>query len=207
MSNQGKSSSSEEIHMMSLDTISLQTRSQNYDKSTDKKEDHSSSGKAPSTGSPKSSSTIPLTIEKPILDMILRPPKSTLRKAIFNPNSQAAPFYNVFEYLAQEPCAISTLEVIQSCPTQRKNLLTTLGAKDLSDMNLIHFNPENLNPRLPHQLAFQVITRAVGKKVFRTILDEGASTSGLSLSCWKSIGSPELVKSSTTLKSFDGRGF
>ena len=87
MSNHGNSSSLEEIHMMSSDTINLQTRSQNYEKPTDKKEDHFSSGKAPSTSSPKSSSTIPLSIEKPTLDMILCPPKSTLRKAVFNPNS------------------------------------------------------------------------------------------------------------------------
>ena len=73
--------------MMSSNTINLQTRSQNYDKPTDKKEYHSSLGKAPSTGSPKSSSIVPLTIEKPTLDMILRPPKSTFRKAIFNPNA------------------------------------------------------------------------------------------------------------------------
>ena len=72
--------------MMFSDTISLQTRSQNYDKPTDKKEDHYSSWKAPSSSSPESSSTIPLSIEKPTLDMILRPPKSTLRKAVFNPN-------------------------------------------------------------------------------------------------------------------------
>ena len=78
---------------------------------------------------------------------------------------------------------------------------------DPSDMNLIHFNPKNLKPRLPHQLDFQVITRLVGKKVFRTILDEGASTYVLSLSCWKAIGSPKLVKSPTTLKSFEGRFF
>ena len=85
MSNQGNSSSSEEICMMSLDTITLQAQSYNSDKPTDKKEDHSSSGKAPSTSSPESSSTIPLTIKKPTLDMILHPPKSTLRKAIFEP--------------------------------------------------------------------------------------------------------------------------
>ena len=100
-----------------------------------------------------------------------------------------------------------TLEVLQSYPTQRKNLLTALGATDPSDMNLIHFNLENLNHILPHQLDFQVISRVVGQKVFGTILDEGASTSILSLSCWKSIGSPELVKSPMTLKSFDGRRF
>ena len=62
--------------------------------------------------------------------MVLCSPKSTLRKVVFNPNAQATQFYNVFEDLAQEPCAISTLEVLQSCPTQCKNLLTVLGALD-----------------------------------------------------------------------------
>ena len=76
--------------MMTSDTISLQTRIQNYDKPTDKNEDHPSLGKAPSTSSHESSSIVPLTIEKPTLDMILRPPKSTLRKAVFNPNAQAS---------------------------------------------------------------------------------------------------------------------
>ena len=49
--------------------------------------------------------------------------------------------------------------------------------------------------------------KVVGKKVFRTVLDEGASTLVLSLSCWKAIGSLELITSPMTLKSFDGRGF
>ena len=73
--------------MMFSDTINLQTQSQNYDKPANKKEDHSSSRKAPSTSSLKFSSTVPLSIEKPTLDMILHPPKSTLRKAVFNPNA------------------------------------------------------------------------------------------------------------------------
>ena len=102
---------------------------------------------------------------------------------------------------------MSTLEVLQSCPTQRKNLLTMLGALDPDNSNLIHFNVENYKSRLPHKLAFQIITKVVENKVFRTVLDEGASTSILSLSCWKAIGSPKLVTSPTTLKAFDGRGF
>ena len=97
-----------------------------------------------------------------------------------------------------------TLEVLQSCPTQRKNLLTTLGALDPDNTNLIHFNVENYKCRLPHKLSFQIIMKVVGKKVFRTALDEGASTSVLSLSCWKAISSPKLVASPTTLKAFDG---
>ena len=138
--------------------------------------------------------------------MVLHPTKSTLRKALFNPNARATQFYNVVEELAQEPCAMSSLEVLQSCPMQWKKLLTSLGSLDLDNTNLIHFNPENHKSRLPHQIAFQIVTKVVGKKVFRTVLDEGASTSVLSLTCWKAIGSPELVKSLTTLKSFDGRG-
>ena len=100
-----------------------------------------------------------------------------------------------------------TLEVFQSCPTQCKNLLTALGARDLDNTNLIHFNVENCKYRLPHQLAFQIVTKVVGKNIFRNVLDEGASTSILSLSYWKAIGSPELAKSPTTLRAFDGRGF
>ena len=72
---------------------------------------------------------------------------------------------------------------------------------------MIHFNVENYKSRLPHKLAFQIITKVVRKKVFQTVLDEGASTSIFSLSCWKAVGSPELVTSLTTLMAFDGWGF
>ena len=73
--------------MMSSDTINLTTQSQSYDKSEENKIEKPSPDKAPSTGSPTSSSNGPLTIEKPNLDMILCLPKSTLRKVVFNPNA------------------------------------------------------------------------------------------------------------------------
>ena len=108
--------------------------------------------------------------------MILRPPKSTIRKAIFNPNSQATQFCNVVEDLTQAPCVMSTLEVLQSFPTQRKNLLTALGAVDPDNTNLLHFNFLNYKPILLHKLAFQIIMRVVGKRFFQTVLDEEALT-------------------------------
>ena len=83
-------------------------------------------------------------------------------------------------------------------------MLTALGSLDPDNSNLIHFNVENYKYRLPHKLAFQIITKVVRKKVFRTVLDEGASTSVLSMSCWKDINSLELVTSPMTLKAFDG---
>ena len=76
-----------EIRMMSSDTINLNTRSQLFDKPIEKKDKNPPFEKAPSTSSPPSSSNGPLVIEKPNIDLILRPPKATLRKAIFNPNA------------------------------------------------------------------------------------------------------------------------
>ena len=87
MSNQGNSSSTEEIQMMSSDNINLTPRSQSYDNPEEKKIEKPSLDKAPSTGSPASLSNGPLMIENPNLDMTLRPPKSTLTKVVFNPNS------------------------------------------------------------------------------------------------------------------------
>ena len=43
--------------------------------------------------------------------------------------------------------------------------------------------------------------------VKRTVIDEGTATSVMSLSCWKSLSSPELSKSMTMLTTFDGRSF
>ena len=53
-----------------------------------------------------------LHIEKPIPEAIFHPPKGNLCKSIINPNSRASQYYNIVEYLAQEPYAMSDLEVL-----------------------------------------------------------------------------------------------
>jgi hypothetical protein len=45
------------------------------------------------------------------------------------------------------------------------------------------------------------------KNIFQTVIDEGASTCVMSLTCWKAIGSPSLNESHNTLKAFNGFGF
>ena len=127
---------------MSSKNVRLTTCTQSCDKLEENKNENPSLDKALPTGSPASSSNSPLTIKNPNIDMILSPPMSTLRNCIFNLNAQATQFYNVVEDLAQEPCAMYTLEVLQSCPTQGRNLLTSLGALDPDDTNLIHLNVE-----------------------------------------------------------------
>ena len=74
----------------------------------------------------------PLHIEKPNPDLVIKsPPKGVLRKSAFNPHTSAAQNYNIVEDLAISPSAMSALEVLQSCPAQRKLLLSALGAVDL----------------------------------------------------------------------------
>ena len=51
---------------------------------------------------------------------------------------------------------------------------------------------------------FQIHTTIAGKNVCRSVLDEGASTSITSLSCWRAVGSPIVNLSTTTLNAFDG---
>jgi hypothetical protein len=102
---------------------------------------------------------------------------------------------------------MSTLEVLQSCPTQRKALLKDIGGIDPMDMNLIIFDLEDQIPRLPPQLAFQIQVIVFEKNICRTVIDEGASTCVMYVTCWKAIGSPSLNESHKTLKDFNGSGF
>ena len=64
------------------------------------------------------SNTTPLQIEKLLPNTILIPLKVTLKRVTHNPNSQVLENYSIIEYLAQTPYAMSTLEVLQSYPTQ-----------------------------------------------------------------------------------------
>jgi hypothetical protein len=109
--------------------------------------------------------------------------------------------------LAQAPCAMSALEVLQHCPNQRRMLLAAIGAIDPELSNHIMFNLDNYTSRLSHQLAFQVDVVVHNQQIHKTVLDEGASTCVMSLACWKSLKSPALNKSLTMLHTFNGRGF
>jgi hypothetical protein len=60
---------------------------------------------------------------------------------------------------------------------------------------------------LSHQLALKITVRCLNKNIFHMVIDEGVTTCIMSLSCWKSIGSPQLTTSSTILKYFDGHYF
>jgi hypothetical protein len=123
---------------------------------------------------------------------------------VFNPHTRAAQNYSIVEDLAQAPSAMSSLKVLQSFPAQRKALLKAISGIDPTDTNLIIFDLEDHVPRLPPQLAFQIQVVVENKNICRTVIDEGASTCVMSVTCWKSIGSPTLTESHNTLKDFNG---
>jgi hypothetical protein len=156
-------------------------------------------------------SSLPLQIEKTLGETMTHIPKGAFKRASHNPNARATQNYSVVEDLSQTPCAMSALEVLQSFPAQRKALLTALGSTETCNPGTIMLDTTDLKPRLPYHVAFQIVvahpTKAFTRNIFRTVVDEGASTCVMSLACWKAIGQPELSPSPTLLTAFDGRSF
>src|SRR5882757_9400909 len=123
-------------------------------------------------------------------------PKGVFKKTLHNPNARAASNYSVVEDLAQTSCAMSALEVLQSCPAQRDTLLAALGNMDSSSL-MAKFHLSNVKIRLPYHVSLSIDVIHGGKTIGRAVVDEGDSTCVISLSCWKALGSLELVLSNT----------
>lgn len=134
-------------------------------------------------------------------------PKNILKKSTYNPNARDTQNYSIVEDLAQAPCAMSTLEVLQTYPAQRKAFLATICVFEKSSSGLINFDTENHKTRLPYHVTFEIKFSSKGSSIHITIIDEGASTCMMSLSCWKALKCLELVPSSQLLKAFDGHTF
>ena len=132
------------------------------------------------------------------------PPCPPIQRVSNNVMAIAAVSYNIVDGLAQTPTAMSALEVLKTCPTQRKSLLAALGAVDPSDSNFITFDMENGEPRMPSTIDFQIPVSIWNLVVHPCIVDEGASTCIMSTLVWKKLGSPILQPSSTTLRAYDG---
>jgi hypothetical protein len=98
--------------------------------------------------------SLPLQIKKTLGETMTHIPKGAFKKSSHNPNSRAAHNYSVVEDLSQTPCAMSSLEVLQSCPAQRKALLTALGSTETCNSGTIMLDTTDLKPLLPYHVAF-----------------------------------------------------
>jgi hypothetical protein len=81
-------------------------------------------------------------------------PKGAFKKASHNPNARDAKNYSLVEDLSQTPYAMSSLEVLQSCPSQRKDLLDSLGSTETCNLGMIILDTIDLKPCLPYHVAF-----------------------------------------------------
>jgi hypothetical protein len=74
---------------------------------------------------------------------------------------------------------------------------------------VIIFYPTELKPHLPYHVAFQIVVSYTMKyfmrNIFRTVIDDDASTCVMSLACWNAIGQPRLSPLPTFLTTFDDR--
>ena len=180
--------------------VSIATRSKYYFGS------RQAVGKEIADGPPPPPISGPLDIEWPSTESIVRPPsKGVLCKSLYNPNAHAAQHYSIVEDLAQAPSAMSVLELLLSCLSQWKALLSAIGGLDPADTSLLVFDLENFVPRLPHQIVLIIQVGINGLNIHRAIVEEGASTCVMSFICWKAIGSLVLTSSPNALEAFDGR--
>jgi hypothetical protein len=117
----------------------------------------------------------------------------------------------VVEDLSQTPCAMSALEVLQSFPSQRKDLLAALGSAKTCNLEMIILDTTDLKPHLPYHVAFHIVVaytmKTFTRNIFHTVVDEGTSTCMISLACCKVIGQPILSLSPNLLTTFEGHSF
>lgn len=93
-----------------------------------------------------------------------------------NPHEKATHHYSVVDDLAQSLATMSTLEVLQTCPSQNKELFTTLGAIYLSYIHLMTSDIDQSEPCLPSSVAFQIPITIKDICIYHCVIDEGAST-------------------------------
>lgn len=98
----------------------------------------------------------PLHIERPVVEPIPWMLKGSAKHLMVNPNVRFTHNYSIVEYLAQIPCVMSALDVIQSRPSQRSVFLTTIGAMNLKNSLIVTFGISKIKKRLPHHMDFQI---------------------------------------------------
>lgn len=100
------------------------------------------------TNQPSSLITTSSEVVLPIIPKLtIKPPKGVVHKSTFNPCARVAQDYNIVEDLGQSPSAMSALEVLQNCPSQKQALLSAIAVIDPTDSNLVAFNHKRYEPQ------------------------------------------------------------
>ena len=99
---------------------------------------------------------------------------------------------------------MSTLEVLHTCPPQRKDLFSSAGVCDDSSPSMIKFETYGIQHRFPYYVSVLIHVECLNNTIMNTVIDEGVAASVMYLACWKGLGSPTLSKFVNMLTYFDG---
>lgn len=119
-------------------------------------------------------------------------------------NSKDVHRYNIVNGFVQSRSPMSALEVLQTFPTQRKCLISTLGTIYLANSHLLVFDLDKDIPQLASIVSFHILVLVQKINIHHCIFNEGASTCIMSKSIWKKLGFPKLKPSNNTLREYDG---
>ena len=72
---------------------------------------------------------------------------------------------------------------------------------------MIKFETMGVDPRFPYYVSLLIHVECLNNTTMHIVIDESVSTSMMSLSCYKGLGSPMLSQSTNMLTAFDGRSF
>jgi hypothetical protein len=100
---------------------------------------------------------------------------------------------------------MSILKFLQTCPTQWKSLISSLGEIHPANTRLITFNLDCGEPHLPALVSFQIPVKIWNITVHRSIIDEWESTCIMSKLVLNKLGSPELIPYAINLRYYDGQ--
>ena len=102
---------------------------------------------------------------------------------------------------------MSALEVIHTCPPQRKALFFALGVGDDSSSSMIKFKTHGIQPRFPYYVSLLIHVECLNNTIMCIVIDEGVASSMMYLACWKGLGYLTLSKYVNILNAFDGISF
>ena len=75
---------------------------------------------------------------------------------------------------------MSALEVLQSCPSQRKALLFSLGVNDDNSSSFIKFETMGLQTSFPYYVSLLIHVECINMAIKYIVIDEGAAASVMS---------------------------
>jgi len=119
----------------------------------------------------------PLQIAKPNAELTPKLLKVPLQRNAPNSHARETHKYRKFDELGNSPVIMSSLEVLQMCPSQWKDLVSSLGVVDPSHDKLVFFYINKVKSFcIPLPVAFQVLVSIRNVIINRCIIDEGTST-------------------------------